>query len=474
MPRPWAEDAEEKLLTDALDQVELADTRRASTTSGRSSTTSSRSTRTRARPRCSSRPRASAPSRSGSATASCRSRPASTTRRGSPSGSRRSTWSPAGASSSAPASRARRRSWARSASTARPSATSGRRRSTRSRGCSWRSRSRATTAAASRCRRARCCRSPSRSRTRRCGWRAAAARRSCSPRGGGSARSRSRSSSPSRRRSGWTSTTGSSQSDECVPAGFAVNPNLAVVLPMMLHQDEATAIERGIDGAHFFGYSLAHYYVFGDHRPGITNVWEEFQAKRAEYGFAREIINADDGPLGVKILQQGLGSLRGAIGTPEQVAELVERYERCGRGPGDLRAAGRARTSTSTSASRSSCSARRCCRTSPTGARSARPRSASGWRRPCERALARRAPPRAADPGYVITPTRRAAAGAGDRGRSARRAEGADGSRRRTAARHWSATGSSSAGESAFARLRARPQRRAARAHGRLERRACG
>ena len=120
------------------------------------------------------------------------------------------------------------------------------------------------------------------------------------------------------------------ESDECVPAGFAVNPNLAVVLPMMLHEDEATAIERGIDGAHFFGFSLAHYYVFGDHRPGVTNVWEEFQAKRADYGFAREIINADDGPLGVKILQQGLGSLRGAIGTPEQVVELVQRYEAAG------------------------------------------------------------------------------------------------------------------------------------------------
>ena len=57
-------------------------------------------------------------------------------------------------------------------------------------------------------------------------------------------------------------------SERCVPAGFAVNPNVAVVLPMMAHADEAEAIERGIDGAHFFGYSLAHYYVFGDHRPG--------------------------------------------------------------------------------------------------------------------------------------------------------------------------------------------------------------
>ena len=52
-------------------------------------------------------------------------------------------------------------------------------------------------------------------------------------------------------------------SERCVPAGFAVNPQVAVVLPMLCHRDEAEAIERGIDGAHFFGYSLAHYYAFG-------------------------------------------------------------------------------------------------------------------------------------------------------------------------------------------------------------------
>ncbi|MDQ3739888.1 MAG: LLM class flavin-dependent oxidoreductase, partial [Actinomycetota bacterium] len=119
-------------------------------------------------------------------------------------------------------------------------------------------------------------------------------------------------------------------SDRCVPAGFAVNPNVAVVLPMMLHADEAQAIERGIDGGHFFGYSLTHYYVFGEHRPGRTSIWDEFQRRRGEVGFAREIITADQAPLGVKILQQGLGSLRGAVGTPEQVADLVRRYEAAG------------------------------------------------------------------------------------------------------------------------------------------------
>ncbi|MDN3356726.1 LLM class flavin-dependent oxidoreductase [Actinomadura sp. DC4] len=119
-------------------------------------------------------------------------------------------------------------------------------------------------------------------------------------------------------------------SEECVPAGFAVNPNVAVVLPMMCHEDEATAIERGIDGAHFFGFALAHYYGTSPHEPGRTDVWADFVRRREENGFSREIVSADDAPLGVRIMQRGLGSLRGAIGTPDQVAELVRRYEAAG------------------------------------------------------------------------------------------------------------------------------------------------
>jgi hypothetical protein len=119
-------------------------------------------------------------------------------------------------------------------------------------------------------------------------------------------------------------------SERCMPAGFAVNPRVAITVPMHVHRDEATAIERSIDGAHFFGYALAHYYVFGEHRPGRTNVWEEFQARRDDVGFARGAIEAAGDALGVKVLEQGLGSLRGAIGTPEQVRALLRRYEAAG------------------------------------------------------------------------------------------------------------------------------------------------
>ncbi len=120
------------------------------------------------------------------------------------------------------------------------------------------------------------------------------------------------------------------RSPACVPAGFAVNPSVAVVLPMMMGADEAEAIERGIDGAHFFGYSLAHYYGLAPHSPGNTDVWEQFEQRRDETGFARHIVRPDQAPLGVRLLQQGLGSLRGAIGSPEQVDELIGRYAQAG------------------------------------------------------------------------------------------------------------------------------------------------
>jgi alkanesulfonate monooxygenase SsuD/methylene tetrahydromethanopterin reductase-like flavin-dependent oxidoreductase (luciferase family)/putative sterol carrier protein len=193
------------------------------------------------------------------------------------------------------------------------------------------------------------------------------------------------------------------ESDECVPAGFEVNPNLAVVLPMMLHKDEATAIERGIDGAHFFGYSLAHYYVFGDHRPGVTNVWDEFQAKRADYGFAREIIDADDGPLGVKVLQQGLGSLRGAIGTPEQVVDLVQRYQDAGVDQVIFVSQAGANKHEHVCESLELFGKKVLPRfTDGREEREAAKRERLAEAR--ERALARRSPARVADPGYVITP----------------------------------------------------------------------
>jgi hypothetical protein len=85
-----------------------------------------------------------------------------------------------------------------------------------------------------------------------------------------------------------------------------------------------------LDGGHFFGYSLAHYYVFGTHVPGQTNVWEEFQERRSQFGFDRSIAAQTGMPLGAQLLEQGLGSMRGAIGTPSQIRELLRGYAEAG------------------------------------------------------------------------------------------------------------------------------------------------
>ncbi len=118
-----------------------------------------------------------------------------------------------------------------------------------------------------------------------------------------------------------------------VPIGDAVNANVACVTTFMCHPDEDEAIRRGLEGANFFGYSLAHYYVFGRHHPAQTNVWEEFQQRRAEHGYDPEAViaaseNADR--LGAKVVEEGIGGLRGAVGTPEQLREYLRRYEECG------------------------------------------------------------------------------------------------------------------------------------------------
>jgi len=94
---------------------------------------------------------------------------------------------------------------------------------------------------------------------------------------------------------------------ECVPIGQAVNPNIAMVTGFMCHEDAQEAVRRGLDGFQFFGYALAHYYLFGTHVPGRTSIWESFQS------------NTFPMPGG-----------SGGIGTPAQVREHLRTFARTG------------------------------------------------------------------------------------------------------------------------------------------------
>ena len=68
---------------------------------------------------------------------------------------------------------------------------------------------------------------------------------------------------------------------ECVPIGHAVNANIAMVTGFSVHPDAEEAKRRGEDGFKFFGYALAHHYIFGEHKPGRTDIWAAYEKARA-------------------------------------------------------------------------------------------------------------------------------------------------------------------------------------------------
>ncbi len=99
------------------------------------------------------------------------------------------------------------------------------------------------------------------------------------------------------------------KSDQCVPIGHAVNANVAMVTGFSCHENRQEALRRGAEGLQFFGYSLGHFYVYGDHRPGRTSVWDRFELAR-------------DG-----LPEIGHGS---GIGTPAELTAHLRRYQESG------------------------------------------------------------------------------------------------------------------------------------------------
>ncbi len=69
--------------------------------------------------------------------------------------------------------------------------------------------------------------------------------------------------------------------EECVPIGHAVNANIAMITGFSVHRDHDEALRRGLDGFRFFGYALGHHYIFGEHKPGRTDIWKNFEQARA-------------------------------------------------------------------------------------------------------------------------------------------------------------------------------------------------
>ena len=94
---------------------------------------------------------------------------------------------------------------------------------------------------------------------------------------------------------------------ECEPLTQRVNPNIAMVSGFSCHDDEETAIARGLDGLRFFRFGLAHYYHNGSQIPGETDIWQLY-----------------------KQTPQDPAEGRAGIGTPDQVREHLEIMEDAG------------------------------------------------------------------------------------------------------------------------------------------------
>ncbi len=110
------------------------------------------------------------------------------------------------------------------------------------------------------------------------------------------------------------------KSEACVPIGHTVNAEIAMVCGFSCHADADEAKRRGLDGFRFFGYALGHHYIFGEHVPGRTSIW-------ANYEKARDLLPMSAGA--------------GGIGTPEQIAREHAAVRGGRRRSGGLPAAGR-------------------------------------------------------------------------------------------------------------------------------------
>ncbi|WP_033287659.1 LLM class flavin-dependent oxidoreductase [Amycolatopsis jejuensis] len=93
---------------------------------------------------------------------------------------------------------------------------------------------------------------------------------------------------------------------ECVPIGHTVNPAVATLEPFYCHESADIARQVGRAAHGFFTYAVRHYYVFGRHRPGYTDVSRNKEQVEAALG--------------------GEVPIRGghSIGTPEDIAVRLE------------------------------------------------------------------------------------------------------------------------------------------------------
>ena len=184
-------------------------------------------------------------------------------------------------------------------------------------------------AAAQRRARSRC-----RSRTRRCGSRAAGARRSTSPPTKGiGALSFSFIEPDEAQAVGRRLLRHARVASECVPGGFAVNPNLAVVLPLHVPRGRGDR-DRPRPRRRPLLRLLARCTTTSSAAPARASPTSGTSSRRTAslFGFDRDDRARRPASRSAPSIDasRASASLRGAIGTPDQVRELLRGYEEVG------------------------------------------------------------------------------------------------------------------------------------------------
>jgi alkanesulfonate monooxygenase SsuD/methylene tetrahydromethanopterin reductase-like flavin-dependent oxidoreductase (luciferase family) len=99
--------------------------------------------------------------------------------------------------------------------------------------------------------------------------------------------------------------------NECEPAGYAVNPNIAIACPFLCDRDEDKARALAAEHQGFFLYGLGHYAFFGNHEPGKTNIWENYKNKPENFSLPE-------------------GRTADCVGTPAQIGTRLKEFEDAG------------------------------------------------------------------------------------------------------------------------------------------------
>jgi len=99
--------------------------------------------------------------------------------------------------------------------------------------------------------------------------------------------------------------------NECVPLGEAVNPNFAVAAPFLCDRDGEKLAHIGTESYGFFIYGLGHYSFFGEHRPGKTDIWNEYKTNPKNFAPPE-------------------GRIQDCVGTPDAIRQRLRDFEAAG------------------------------------------------------------------------------------------------------------------------------------------------